>query len=166
MHRIKIWLAPFLWPSEPYTFTRSFWGTLYIFCKSSSQNAHPLPSRGLLRDCKTSCNLRQPSFQALEYTDKTLGLACSAAGAVALLLGCLSGQESCSREYVIKVSCIRSVDILTLGPIEWSGKKSFSHSTWHWNYILFSLLGHLMVWAVSLIVVTAPTPAQPTTTSW
>ena len=73
---------------------------------------------GLLRDCKTSCNLRRPSFQALEYTDKTLGLACSAAGAVALLLGCLSGQESCSREYVIKVSCIRSLDILTLGPIE------------------------------------------------
>ena len=30
MHRIKIWFAPFLWPSEPYTFRRYFWGTLYI----------------------------------------------------------------------------------------------------------------------------------------
>ena len=29
MHRIEIWLAPFLRPSESYTFRRYFWGTLY-----------------------------------------------------------------------------------------------------------------------------------------
>ena len=31
-------------------------------------NRHKTPSRRLLRNCNTSCNLREPSFEALEAT--------------------------------------------------------------------------------------------------